>query len=266
MHLTQSMPAIAVYLRVSTRAQSTDRQRNEIEDFLDGDVFATAEVYVDVASGADDSRPEFKRLKEDIELGEIDHVVTYEMSRLSRRLTTTTDFIDLCVENEVALTTTNDGFPNLSGDGNIGDALIGKLFGWLMEFELQMIRERVQSGVNQAIEAGKWIGRPPYGFATDDDGHLVIHRENFLAMQMAIESVLLNPEKSVNSIARAYGVPQSSLDRIYKDEERRELYLSGNTDDDRLSTALGETPTNRSEMSDLEERLADLEAQINSKE
>jgi DNA invertase Pin-like site-specific DNA recombinase len=59
------MPASAVYLRVSTRTQSTDRQRSEIEDFLNGDVFATAEVYVDVASGVDDSRPEFDRLKED---------------------------------------------------------------------------------------------------------------------------------------------------------------------------------------------------------
>jgi DNA invertase Pin-like site-specific DNA recombinase len=260
------MPATAVYLRVSTRTQSTDRQRSEIEDFLDGDVFAEAEVYVDIASGADDSRPEFKRLKEDIESSEIDHVVTYEMSRLSRRLTTTADFIDLCVENEVALTTTNDGFPNLSGDGNVGDALIGKLFGWLMEFELQMIRERVQSGVNRAIEAGKWVGRPPYGFTTNDQGYLVIDMEDYLAMQMAVESVLLKSEQSVNSIARAYGVPQSSLDRIYKDEERRKLYLSGDTDDKRLSKALSEGSGNRSELSDLKERLRDLEAKVVTEE
>jgi DNA invertase Pin-like site-specific DNA recombinase len=260
------MSETAVYLRVSTRTQSTARQRSEIEDFLDGDVFAEAEVYVDVASGANDSRSDFKRLKEDIKSGEIDHVVTYEMSRLSRQLTTTADFIDLCVENEVALTTTNDGFPNLSGDGNVGDALIGKLFGWLMEFELQMIRERVQSGVNRAIEAGKWVGRPPYGFTTDDAGYLVINMEDFLAMQMAVESVLLNPEQSVNGIARAYGVPQSSLDRIYKDEERRELYLSGDTEDERLSTALGEQTPRKSELSELKERVTDLEAQVTADE
>lgn len=41
-----------------------------------------------------------------------------------------------------------------------------------------------------------------------------------------------------------------------------ELYLSRNTDDDRLSTALNETTTNRSELSELKERLAGLEAQI----
>ena len=260
------MPVTAVYLRVSTRTQSTDRQLSEIEDFLDGDVFVKAEVYVDVASGADDSRPEFERLKENIESDEIDHVVTYEMSRLSRRLTTTADFIDLCVENEVALTTTNDGFPNLSGDGNVGDALIGKLFGWLMEFELQMIRERVQSGVNRAIESGKWVGRPPYGFTTDDRGYLVIEMEDYLAMQMAVETVLLSPEQSVNSIARTYGVPQSSLDRIYKDEERRELYLSGETDDERLSTALGEGAPPSSELSELEARLAELESKVTAEE
>lgn len=257
------MPVTAVYLRVSTRTQSTDRQQTEIEEFLDGDVFAKAEIYVDVASGADDSRPDFHRLEEDIQSDEIDHVVTYEMSRLSRRLTTTADFIDLCVENEVALTTTNDGFPNLSGDGNVGDVLIGKLFGWLMEFELQMIRERVQSGVNRAIDAGKWVGRPPYGFTTDDQGYLVIDMEDYIAMQMAVESVLLNPKKSVNSIARTYGVPQSSLDRIYKDEDRRKLYLSGETDDERFTTALSEQNPPRSELSDIEARLTDLEAKVN---
>ncbi|OSP07325.1 hypothetical protein B9H04_08205 [Halorubrum ezzemoulense DSM 17463] len=260
------MSVTAVYLRVSTSTQSTDRQQTEIEDFLGGDVFAEAEVYVDIASGADDSRPDFQRLTEDIESDEIDHVVTYEMSRISRRLNTTADFIDLCVENEVALTTTSDGFPNLSGDGNVGDALIGKLFGWLMEFELQMIRGRVQSGVNRAIESGKWVGRPPYGFTTDSDGYLVIDMENFLAMQIAIETVLLKPTQSVNSIARTYGVPQSSLDRIHKDEERRELYLSGDTDDERLSTALGEETTPQSELSDLKERLADLEAKVSVEE
>lgn len=256
------MATTAVYLRVSTRTQSTDRQRSEIEDFLEGDVFVESEVYVDVASGADDSRSEFNRLEEDIEIGEIDHVVTYEMSRLSRRLTTTADFIDLCVENEVALTTTNDGFPNLSGDGNVGDALIGKLFGWLMEFELQMIRERVQSGVNRAIETGKWVGRPPYGFTTDDGGYLVINSEDYTAMQMAVESALLNPQQSVNSIARTYGVPQSSLDRVYKDEERRELYLSGETDDERLSIALCKGAPRQSELSDLEARLIELESKM----
>ena len=214
------MPVTAVYLRVSTRTQSTDRQRSEIEDFLDGDVFAKAEVYVDVASGADDSRPEFERLEEDIESGEIDHVVTYEMSRLSRRLTTTADFIDLCVENEVALTTTNDGFPNLSGDGNVGDALIGKLFGWLMEFELQMIRERVQSGVNRAIEAGKWVGRPPYGFSTDDEGYLQPD-ENFGNARDAIIAV---EEKgwSDRKAARHSGVPRRTVPNVV---ERKELYL-----------------------------------------
>ncbi|MDS0297539.1 recombinase family protein [Halogeometricum sp. S1BR25-6] len=260
------MTATAVYLRVSTRKQSTERQRREIEDYLNGDVFSEAEVYVDVASGANDSRPDFQRLREDVEMGDINHVVTYGMSRLSRRLTTTADFIDLCVKHEVALTTTNDGFPNLSGEGNMGDALIGKLFGWLMEFELQMIRERVQSGVNRAIEAGKWVGRPPYGFVTDNDGYLVIDMENYLAMQMAVETVLLNPEQSVNSIARAYGVPQSSLDRIYKDEERRKLYLYGDSDDERLSTAVGETTNRKSELSDLKERLAELEAKVTADE
>ena len=85
-------------------------------------------------------------------------------------------------------------------------------------------------------------------------------------MQMAVETALLSPEQSVNSIARTYGVPQSSLDRIYKDEERRELYLSGETDDERLSTALGERTPPSSELTDLEARLAELESKVTAEE
>jgi transposase-like protein len=86
--------------------------------------------------------------------------------------------------------------------------------------------------------------------------------EDYLVMQIAVETVLLSPKQSVNSIARTYGVPQSSLDRIYKDQERRDLYLSGDTDDDRISTAIAEKGPQTSRLSELEESLEELEAKV----
>lgn len=50
-----------------------------------------------------------------IEAGEIDRVVAWEMSRLSRRLSTAARFMELCAEHAVALETINDMFPNLQG-------------------------------------------------------------------------------------------------------------------------------------------------------
>jgi DNA invertase Pin-like site-specific DNA recombinase len=110
----------------------------------------------------------------------------------------------------------------------------------MMEYEREMIRQRIQSGVTRAIEQGKWVGRPPYGFSTNDDGYLQIEPENYLAMQSAIEYAKNNPDESVNGIARAHDVPQSTLDRALKNEEKAALYLEGDANDERVTDAIEE--------------------------
>lgn len=232
------MGETAVYGRVSTNRQDYQRQFDTLREHTGDEKFEEAWKYADIGSGAKDDRDEFQRLWSDIESGEVDKLYVTEISRLSRRLSTSAEFIDLCVEHEVAIETTSDSFPTLQGDGDMMDKLMGQLTAWMMEYEREMIRERVQSGVNRAIEQGKWVGRPPFGFETDDDGYLVLNPEDYLAMQTAIETARNNPSKSVNSIARACGVPQSTLDRALKDEERAALYVVGETEDDRLATAL----------------------------
>lgn len=234
------MGKTAVYARVSTDRQDNDRQLDAARDHLGAEAFQAATIYADVGSGADDDREDLNKLISAIEAGEVDKVVVHELSRISRRLSTTADFIDLCIEHGVELSSINDAFPGVQGDGDIWDELIGKLVAWMMEFELQMIRERVQSGVNRAIQQGKWVGRPPFGFETDSDGYLTIKPEDYLAMQTAIDRARSNPLQSVNSIARACGVPQSTLDRVLKDDDRAALYLAPSEADDRVSEAVDE--------------------------
>lgn len=233
------MAGTAYYGRVSTTKQDPDRQVEMIRGHLGEEKFREARAYVDVGSGARDDREEFQRLISDIESGLVDEVHTVEVSRLSRRLSTAADFIDLCVEHEVSLTTLADSFPDLKGDGDVFDKLMGQLTAWMMEYEREMIRERVQSGVTRAIERGKWVGRPPYGFETDSEGYLQVKPDDYTAMQTAIE-MAQDPtnDESVNAIARACNVPQSTLNRTLKDDEKLALYVDGEADDDRLASAL----------------------------
>ena len=233
------MGRIAYYARVSTTKQSNDRQLEMIRDHLGEEAFRAARAYVDVGSGASDDREDFRALVDDIEAGLVEEVVTVEVSRVSRRLSTAANFIDLCVKHEVALTTLGDSFPDLKGDGDVFDKLMGQLTAWMMEYEREMIRERVQSGVNRAIERGKWVGRPPYGFQTDEKGYLQVKPDDYTAMQAAIE-MAQDPtnDESVNAIARACNVPQSTLARTLKDDEKLALYVDGEAEDHRLATAL----------------------------
>jgi DNA invertase Pin-like site-specific DNA recombinase len=139
------------------------------------------------------------------------------------------------------------------------DEMMGKFAAWMTEFEREMIRLRIQSGVERAAEQGKWTGRPPYGFSTNDEGYLTLEPEEFLAMSNAVELVVTGRE-SVRSASRHLDVPQSTLSRIKNDEERRKLYLYGEHDDDRLAGAVENADAEpESELAELRERVERLE-------
>jgi len=257
---------IAYYVRVSTNRQNPDRQLREIREYLGDEQFRAARAYSDIGvSGAKDDREEFQRLWNDVEAGEVDRVVSWEMSRLSRRLSTAAEFMELCADEAVALETLNDMFPNLRGGGedDIWDEMLAKFSAWMMEFEREMTRERIVSGVHNAIEEGKWVGRPPYGFETDEDGHLRVEPDEFVRMQLAIEDVVHGDAESASEAAEERRVPDSTLYRVLDDPERRELYLLGEHDDPRVAGAVEESGTDPAEaFADLEARIAELEAQV----
>lgn len=254
----RSMGLTAIYVRVSTTKQSNDRQLEACQKEVKGD----HEVYADIGSGSKPDRDDIQRLIDDIEAGKVDRVVSWEISRIGRKLSFVSQFIDLCTEEGVELDTVNDMFPGIRPGNDIFDNMINQLMAWMMEFEREMIRERVQSGVNKAINEGKWVGRPPYGFTTNDDGYLQMKSEDYLAMQQAVERVVLTDE-SVNSTAITFDVPASSLHTIVNDEEKVELYLSGEHDDIRLARAVdGEDSKSAGELNQIKERLNELEDSI----
>ena len=79
---------IAAYVRVSTKDQKTDTQREEIRHWLEGNGIAPDKVewYADVESGRKMSRPEFDRLQRDIFAGTVRTVVVFKVDRIARRL------------------------------------------------------------------------------------------------------------------------------------------------------------------------------------
>lgn len=257
------MGSTGIYVRVSTTKQSNDRQIENCREHLSDEERKNHKLYADIGSGADPDRNDIQRLRQDIRDGKIEKVVTWEISRIGRNLSFVSQFIDLCVEENVELETVNDAFPGVRPDNDIFSKMINQLIAWMTEFERAMIKERVQSGVNRAIEQGKWVGRPPYGFTTDEDGYLTIKTDDYLAMQYAVERALSDSDDSINRIATAFGVPQSSLDRIVKDREKQQLYLSGDTEDKRVTEALEEAEIKPSKvLTDLKSRVEALEKAV----
>jgi DNA invertase Pin-like site-specific DNA recombinase len=149
----------AVYLRVSTREQSTEAQRAELESVAARAGWEVVEVYEDAGiSGAKgrDQRPAFDRLLKDATRRRFELVMAWSVDRLGRSLQhlviTLADLqaagIDLYLREQAVDTTTPSG------------RALFQMLGVFAEFERGIIRERVQAGVDRARAAGKRLGRP----------------------------------------------------------------------------------------------------------
>jgi DNA invertase Pin-like site-specific DNA recombinase len=156
----------AIYLRVSTREQSTDAQRAELLTVAERAGWEVVEVYEDAGiSGAKgrDQRPAFDRMLKDATRRRFDIVMAWSVDRLGRSLThlvvTLADLqaasIDLYLRQQAIDTTTPSG------------RALFQMLGVFAEFERSMICERVQSGVDRARAAGTRLGRPKIGNAKD---------------------------------------------------------------------------------------------------
>jgi hypothetical protein len=71
---------------------------------------------------------------------------------------------------------------------------------------------------------------------TVDDGYLRVEPEEFLRVREGVERVVTG--ESTVTVAEDLGVPQSTLSRLASD--RRELYLRGGANDDRVDAAIEE--------------------------
>lgn len=98
--------------------------------------------------------------------------------------------------------------------------------------------EASMAALNQARDAGKWIGRAPAGFEVVD-GYLQVNDEEFTAIAEAFTRVA--DGESLWSVSRDVDpVHGSTLRRIHSDDDRRRVYVEQRADDQRIQTALDE--------------------------
>ena len=153
------MRRAAVYLRVSTRDQSTDAQQAELTAIASRAGWQIVETYRDAGiSGAKgrDQRPAFDRMLKDATRRRFDLLMAWSVDRLGRSLqdlvVTLADLqasrTDLYLREQAIDTTTPSG------------RALFQMLGVFAEFERAMIRERVQAGIDRARSAGKRLGRP----------------------------------------------------------------------------------------------------------
>lgn len=150
---------VAIYLRVSTKEQTTENQRRELEVVGERAGWDVVRVFEDAGvSGAKgrEKRPAYDALLKAVARREVDLVAAWSVDRLGRSMQDLVSFLedlkghgaDLYLHQQALDTTTPSG-----------RALFG-MMAVFAEFERAMIQERVNAGLSRARAQGKKLGRP----------------------------------------------------------------------------------------------------------
>jgi putative DNA-invertase from lambdoid prophage Rac len=150
------MGQVAIYCRVSTDDQSCERQERDLRAFAKRAGHEIVAVFKETASGAKNDRAERKRVMALAQDRKIEAILVTELSRWGR---STQDLVqtldDLHGWKVSVLAQTGLSFDLSTASGK----LMRTIMAGLAEFERDLIRERVKSGLAAAQSRGVVLGR-----------------------------------------------------------------------------------------------------------
>ena len=150
------MGQVVIYCRVSTDDQSCERQERDLRAFAKRAGHKVVAVFKETASGADNGRPERAKVLALARAHKIDAILVTELSRWGR---STQDLVqtldDLHGWKVSVLAQTGLSFDLSTASGK----LMRTIMAGLAEFERDLIRDRVKSGLAAARARGVKLGR-----------------------------------------------------------------------------------------------------------
>src|SRR6267154_4172685 len=191
----------ALYVRVSTDAQTVENQIRELRQVAKRRGWDVVEVYSDAGiSGAKgrNGRPGLDSMLKDASRRKFDVVLAWAIDRLGRSLIDLLGTIqhleackvDLYLDQQSIDTTTPMG------------KLVFQVTGAFAEIERSIIRQRVRAGLRRAVAQGKVLGRPKLA----------------AELEQRIRAALNAPDRpGTRVIARQFGVSRPTVLRIAGD-------------------------------------------------
>ncbi len=152
------MKRAAIYARVSTHnGQNPEMQLNEVRAYCERRQWAIAGEYVDTGiSGSKEHRPALDRLLVDCRRRRVDAVVVYRYDRFARSVRQLVNALEEFRSLGIDFVSLHEGVDTSTPNGR----LVFGIFASIAEFERELIRDRVRSGLAAAKARGKQLGRP----------------------------------------------------------------------------------------------------------
>ena len=150
---------VALYARVSTlnHGQDPEVQLHELRAYCERRGFEIVGEYVDRGiSGSRDQRPALDKLMAVCRRRLVDAVVVYRYDRFARSLRQLVNALEEFRSLGIDFISIHEGVDTSTPNGR----LVFGIFASIAEFERELIRDRVRSGLAAAKAKGKRIGRP----------------------------------------------------------------------------------------------------------
>jgi DNA invertase Pin-like site-specific DNA recombinase len=149
---------VALYARVSTlNGQRPEVQLVELREYVARRGWEIVGEFVDEGvSGARERRPELDRLWSDCRKRRVDAVVVYRYDRFARSLRQLVIALEEFRALGIDFVSLHEGVDTSTPNGR----LVFGIFASIAEFERELIRSRVRSGLAAAKAKGKRLGRP----------------------------------------------------------------------------------------------------------
>jgi DNA invertase Pin-like site-specific DNA recombinase len=150
---------VALYARVSTvnHGQDPEVQLRELRAYCERRGFEIADTYIDKGiSGSRERRPALDRLMVACRKRLVDGVVVYRYDRFARSLRQLVNALEEFRSLGIDFISLHEGVDTSTPNGR----LVFGIFASIAEFERELIRDRVRSGLAAAKAKGKLLGRP----------------------------------------------------------------------------------------------------------
>lgn len=148
---------VMIYARCSTDLQDPAMQLSELREYAARRGFEVVGEFTDIASGSRDDRPELNKVLALAKQRKFDALLVWKTDRLGRSLRHLVNTVSELEALGVSFISLKDNLDFSTPAGR----LMFNVIGAMAQFERDLIRERVRSGMANAKRKGVKLGRKP---------------------------------------------------------------------------------------------------------
>ena len=205
------MKKVVIYARVSTNSQDYDRQIADLRDYAKKMDYVVVKEFSEKISGAKKvaEREQLSELLQFVEAHNIDKVLIYECSRLSRRIVDFLQVIEQLTEKGISLFILQNSLETLQSDGK-PNPIAQLVMGMIAQFcsmERSLIRSRMKSGYDHFRSNGGKVGRKQ-GYTKTVDAMKEEYAEEIRLLRkgISLRNISKITHTSVNTLRKLRGL------------------------------------------------------------